>query len=374
MKVHPYPKITDISMAPKDGLVFKAPRFCHKANRNTCARHYADIRNKSGFHVCPYGFSSHVAHKGDMSLIYTGLKVEGYFNHAINRRIKSGEFIPLIQQKVVEENIFELMQLEAITPGSLPIQNDSQQRLEEIEEKINEKREFIEFVIHEIRNLNATVKRQAEEASFRISQEETAWEGVKYRVDNIFATSSLISTRLDVYDLTENPEILSVEARRPIRIYAKFEKVRHCLETIFNDKNLQVRFDGQSYHRLQAWSIFDILPFLILENAIKYTPKNQTISISFKEIDTGLIVQISSVGPVLRTEEESQVFEKKFRGANARTHSGSGLGLFLAKIICDLHSIEITAHSIPSSTRELGGEVVADFLVSIQFPRIVLVR
>lgn len=93
---------------------------------------------------------------------------------------------------------------------------------------------------------------------------------------------------------------------------------------------------------IMGYKIFDLLPFVLLDNAIKYSPKDKDIRVTFLEKDNSLSVTIMSYGPPLLAGEEQFVFEETFRGENVKnTTEGSGIGLSLAKKICDIHDISI---------------------------------
>lgn len=87
----------------------------------------------------------------------------------------------------------------------------------------------------------------------------------------------------------------------------------------------------------------------LVENAIKYSPKNSKVLISTEEVDGKVQIQVADQGIGIPTEEVSNVFEKFYRSQNAKTSTvkGSGLGLYLAKYFVELHRGEIAVESIP---------------------------
>lgn len=91
-----------------------------------------------------------------------------------------------------------------------------------------------------------------------------------------------------------------------------------------------------------------MLPFVLLDNALKFTPEDQSIEVTFEEGANRLAVYIRSFGPVLLPGEEERISNEGYRGENARRKSGSGLGLSLAAQICEVHHISIRFRSDPS--------------------------
>ncbi len=81
----------------------------------------------------------------------------------------------------------------------------------------------------------------------------------------------------------------------------------------------------------------------LLDNAIKYAPKDQAITLLLEERSTHMVFAVEDNGPGIAEEEKKKVFEKFYRIGNesTRTAKGSGLGLFLCKKIARDHHAEI---------------------------------
>ena len=77
----------------------------------------------------------------------------------------------------------------------------------------------------------------------------------------------------------------------------------------------------------------------IFENAIKYTPKGNEITVSIKNFDNELEISISDSGVGIPEKEQDRIFSKFFRGGNIirMETQGTGLGLFIAKNIVEAH-------------------------------------
>jgi two-component system sensor histidine kinase VanS len=88
----------------------------------------------------------------------------------------------------------------------------------------------------------------------------------------------------------------------------------------------------------------------LLENAVKYADLRTVIGVSAVSVPyagglTGLGIRVSSKGIPLRAEEIKRVLERGFRGAAARSRvpAGTGIGLYLAKRIMEIHQGTIVA-------------------------------
>ena len=85
------------------------------------------------------------------------------------------------------------------------------------------------------------------------------------------------------------------------------------------------------------------LLFNLLENANKYSPVSEPISVLLKGSEHIVLMEISDFGIGIPTEERKSIFEKFHRVGNEETRSqkGTGLGLYIVKEICKAHKAEI---------------------------------
>jgi len=86
------------------------------------------------------------------------------------------------------------------------------------------------------------------------------------------------------------------------------------------------------------------LLFNLLENANKYSPVPEPISVTLKASEHIILLEISDLGIGIPIEERKSIFEKFHRVGNEETRSqkGTGLGLYIVKEICKAHKAEIT--------------------------------
>lgn len=74
-----------------------------------------------------------------------------------------------------------------------------------------------------------------------------------------------------------------------------------------------------------------------LDNAIKYTPKDGTVSITLAQVGAGVDITVSDTGPGIPAEERDKVFERFYRMDPDRGAPGNGLGLSLVAAVAALH-------------------------------------
>ena len=89
--------------------------------------------------------------------------------------------------------------------------------------------------------------------------------------------------------------------------------------------------------------MIEILINNLIENAIKYSPKDSQIIIHLQKEKKKIVLNVTDFGVAISDEEKNKVFEKFYRSNHAKVKniSGSGLGLFLCKKIMQKHQGEI---------------------------------
>jgi two-component system OmpR family sensor kinase len=83
----------------------------------------------------------------------------------------------------------------------------------------------------------------------------------------------------------------------------------------------------------------------LVENALKFTAENDSVEIRVFEDGRAIIIEVADSGAGVPAEDVSKIFEELYRGSNARSTEGSGLGLALVHRIIALHGGQIEVRS-----------------------------
>jgi signal transduction histidine kinase len=88
----------------------------------------------------------------------------------------------------------------------------------------------------------------------------------------------------------------------------------------------------------------------LLDNAVKFTPKNGRISISLSMHP--IMLTVANTGPGIAPNDIPHVFKRFWRADASRSLTGNGLGLALVKAIVTSYGGTITCQSVPDEWTE----------------------
>lgn len=84
----------------------------------------------------------------------------------------------------------------------------------------------------------------------------------------------------------------------------------------------------------------------LLDNALKYTPRGGTVTISVDQNEREVIISFTDNGIGISEEDLPHIFERFYRCDRSRSQAGIGLGLSLAQAIARSHGGNISASSL----------------------------
>lgn len=217
--------------------------------------------------------------------------------------------------------------------------------LRPIKEMVDEQNRFITDASHELRTPLTSLKSEIEvnlrDKDLNIKQAKRLLESNLEEVNNLQSLSDdLIKLAqyqkangiiLDKVNLSD----ISKEAIRKVANLAKHKKI-----TIKNSiKDFIIEADRQKLTELLV---------VFLDNAIKYSPNNTTVTLSCKKQENSVVIDIKDQGMGIEKYEIQNLFDRFYRGDRSRSKQdieGYGLGLSIAKQIVDKHKGSIKVDS-----------------------------
>ena len=97
----------------------------------------------------------------------------------------------------------------------------------------------------------------------------------------------------------------------------------------------------------------------LIENALKYSPKESTVTITLLEENNMIRLTVSDEGHAIPNEEKKKIFDKFYRigNENTRKAKGTGLGLYLCRKIAEGHNGYISV----TDNQPLGSNFTVSF-------------
>lgn len=229
---------------------------------------------------------------------------------------------------------------------------------------------ILDGIMHETRRINSEIASACEDVSKGISGNN--YPQASLRADDAFYSSGLISSRLTFADFELNPESVTRQTRYSAGIYKKFDKARRVLYQASRKKGLNIAILGPSRNEIEVLPAFEMVPFVLLDNAVKYSPKNQDITVSITDNpNPGVRVQviISSIGPEVPTHELPNLVKRSVRGIGAVQSKipGEGIGLYLADTLIRLTNGSLALSSDQHSSYSFNNVAYSEFVVTIAF-------
>ena len=217
--------------------------------------------------------------------------------------------------------------------------------------------------VHEIVTINTAIYHAAEELRRAVSHP---------RVESIIALSQMLKFRVHFINFL-NDDSLALANVGVIGVYSKFDKIKRCFEGQANNDNVSISITGQSRSvTFGPKNLVDIAAFLLIENAMKYSPIGGRVEIVFNEpLGEGFIcVSVKSVGPRIKEDEFVSIFDRGSRGQSAVECgvSGTGIGLYGLKKIVKSHFNGDVSVSCGKFVRNIGDVDYHEVEFLLKFP------
>ncbi len=133
-----------------------------------------------------------------------------------------------------------------------------------------------------------------------------------------------------------------------VEAYEKVEGLALAKNIKFKNDLIQKKVKGDKQSLIELFVI-------LLDNAIKYSPKNKEIKIKIEKVDHSVSVKIQDYGMGIKHSDLPHIFNRFYRADQSRNKEkadGYGLGLSIAKKIVEIHHGKISVKSKPGEGSE----------------------
>lgn len=200
------------------------------------------------------------------------------------------------------------------------------------------KSNFLSLVSHDLKTPIARIQGNAElllgESSALSKDQKKSIDAIVHTTDDlgryvqtVLDLTRIESSQLPLHKVSKDVNAIVREAVDSKRLMASEKNIQiNCeLEPLFS-----IKFDPKLIRQVLA---------NLVENAIKYSPDNTTITLRTKEENDWVKVEVADEGFGISSEDQEKVFSKFYRGSSPNTSDikGTGLGLYLVKYFVELH-------------------------------------
>ncbi|MDH5392326.1 MAG: cell wall metabolism sensor histidine kinase WalK [Gammaproteobacteria bacterium] len=222
------------------------------------------------------------------------------------------------------------------------------QQVKLLEHNDASRRELIANVSHDLRTPLASLQAYLE--TLLLKQETLTAEQYSQYLNSALQHSNhlkkLIAELFELSTLENNSAELHFE---PFSMSELVQDVTQQFDLKAREKNISISTQIPKHAAFVSADISLIQRLLenLIENAIKYTPKDGKVTVSLFATDKALTTSISDDGEGISENDLPFIFDRFYRVDKHRQTDGTGLGLAIAKRIIQLHNSTIDINTAP---------------------------
>ena len=213
--------------------------------------------------------------------------------------------------------------------------------LERLDDSFTRLSQFSADLAHELRTPVANMMGEAQVALTRERTAAEYRETIESTIGECERLSRIVDNLLFVARVDAAREPI---ARKQFDARAAVEKIVAFYQTIADDHHVTISCTGEGQIYGDP-NLFERALGNLLDNALRFTPKNGSIQITLSEHDSDFEIAVSDNGCGIALEHLPRVFDRFYRADSSRGSDGAGLGLSLVKSIVDIHGGSATIQS-----------------------------
>jgi len=239
---------------------------------------------------------------------------------------------------ILSGNLSQRLQLEGRRDELDQLANEFNQAFAEIEKLMDATRHVSSAIAHDMRRPISALRYRLEELSRRHdlpAELHEHIEGLLQQTDESLNTFSALLRLARLESGSYGPK------REPVDIHALITEVVDTYEPVVTAHQMQLTSCCDTAQILGDWNLLFLSLQNLLDNAIHYG--REKIEISCQRTDKEVIISVRDHGPGVDEAIVSKLFDRFYRGDEARTTGGSGIGLALVRAVADIHGGQVSA-------------------------------
>lgn len=142
------------------------------------------------------------------------------------------------------------------------------------------------------------------------------------------AGNSLLMSRLDTQKI--------IPDKKPFFLDEQLRRCSILLSGQWTEKELDMTMDLDEAVYVGDYDLMQHLWINLLTNAVKYTPKGGSITVTLKNEEKFIAVSVADTGKGIPPEDRERIFDKYYQTDKSHSKRGLGLGLAICKRIVQL--------------------------------------
>ncbi|MCM1127826.1 MAG: HAMP domain-containing histidine kinase [Lachnospiraceae bacterium] len=204
------------------------------------------------------------------------------------------------------------------------------------------RKDFINNFSHEFKTPIVSIRGFAKMLKLDELSNEERDEYLNIIISESERLSDLATHVLDLSKI-EQQSILTDKSRFNIT-----EQIRRCIALLdgkWAEKKISFDFNCQEYYFTGNEKMMEQVWINLIDNAIKFSPDESTVSISIFSENDSLTVSIADSGSGIDESAQPYIFDKFYQADVSHSTKGNGLGLTIAQKIISLHNgtIQVTS-------------------------------
>lgn len=198
--------------------------------------------------------------------------------------------------------------------------------------------------LHDLKPAVGMLLRNAEKVIERFpgaSWEERLNQAADPSLARLLKTANVLHAKLNLPSFVVNPASAGYGRPRFENVYEVFRRFVWLFGPMASDADMDILLDGSDESSAYLYDSFESIPLLLLENAIKFSDANRTITVRVDTVAEGVFVSVGSYGSVVPSTKRWEIFNRGVRGGNS-SKSGTGLGLYIAEQVALAHGTSIS--------------------------------
>jgi signal transduction histidine kinase len=218
--------------------------------------------------------------------------------------------------------------------------------LKPIKEMVDEQNRFIGDASHELRTPLTSLK-TAMEVTLR-DKNLSLLNAKKTIKESITEINRLQSLSEGLLQLTQYQKPNGNLQFQKVILSEVIEEAIKKIEPLAKQKVITIDYKVEGYEiNGNKFGLIDLL-VILLDNAVKYSHKNTTVTITSHKTDRLVLLSVNDQGVGIAEKDLPHIFDRFYRADSARTKTaegGYGLGLSIAKKIVEAHHGTIAVES-----------------------------